>query len=350
MGQSVQHIRKTMTVNDHIRELLIRLLVSFVVMIAAGTLVFFFYAPILAILSSPLGAPLYYSNPAGSFSFVMKICVTGALIIAIPVLIFNLIMFIRPAFEQTLSMKRVIVTTIVSTFLAITGAAFAFYCILPGTLKFFSDFQVSGLEALISADSYLNFITNLIIMFIVVFQIPLLIVFIDHIKPLKPITLMKKGKWVIIGSLIVTIVQPFTYDLLTSLAIALPIIALYYLSIGMVILQHAMAKHKEQKSAHALVAKPSMVPKTEITIDNLVYESIQDELSNLNKPIVAPMPYVSSQTSVMSIKKSRTRPEPVTPPAWVLERKARQEQFSKQVHVFSDIISKPKVNRALASQ
>jgi sec-independent protein translocase protein TatC len=352
VGQSIQkpNEKKPTTVNDHIRELVVRLLVSLAVMGIAGTVVFFFYGPILSFLSSPLGAPLYYSNPAGSFSFVMKICVTGASIIAIPVLIFNIIMFLRPAFEKTLSMKRILITTATSTFLAISGAAFAFYVILPGSLKFFKGFQVSGLHALISADSYLGFITNMIIMFVFVFQIPLLIIFIDHVKPLKPISMIKKGKWVVIGAIVLTIIQPFTYDFMTSVLIALPIIALYYLSVFAVIMQHVRERRKEKKAVYATIAKPVTAPVPQMTVDDLLYESMLDELLTLDKP--APIPvhvHKIAPTPVNPSMDFKKKPAPRTEiaiPAWVLERKARQQQFSQQVNVFSDIIRNSGVSHA----
>lgn len=355
MGQSVQNLngKKPTTVNDHIRELVVRLLVSLAAMMVAGTVVFFFYEPILAFLSSPLGAPLYYNNPAGSFSFVMKICLTGALIVTIPVLIFNIIMFAKPAFQKVLSMKRILLTTVVSTLLAISGAIFAFYVVLPGSLKFFSGFQVSGLHALISADSYLSFLTNMIIMFVIVFQIPLIIIFIDHVKPIKPIELIKMSKWVIVGSLVLTILQPFTYDLVTSLFIALPVIALYYLSVLGVIMQHARVKRQESNAVYAVVAKPTISLTPQLVVDEPLYESLLDELSTLEKPsalpvrVRRPMPAMPSD-SVMEFKKPATRATQteVAIPAWVLERKARQQQFSQQVNVFSDIIRKPGVSHA----
>jgi Sec-independent protein secretion pathway component TatC len=64
VSQSIQNSNenKPTTVNDHLRELAVRLLVSIAAMGIAGTVVFFFYEPILAFLSSPLGEPLYYSN------------------------------------------------------------------------------------------------------------------------------------------------------------------------------------------------------------------------------------------------------------------------------------------------
>ncbi len=352
MGQPIQKLeeKKPATVNDHLRELTVRLFVTLAAMGIAGTVVFFFYGPILAFLSSPLGAPLYYSNPAGSFSFVMKICLTGALIVTIPVLTFNIIMFVKPVFNKTLSMKRILITTGISTCLAITGAVFAFYVILPGSLKFFKGFQVNGLHALISADSYLSFITNLIIMFVFVFQIPLLMIFIDYIKPLKPINLIKRGKWVVIGALVITIIQPFTYDFVTSLLIALPIIGLYYLSVLAVFMQHARGRRKERQSVFAVVAKPVLTPLNQLAMDEPLYESLRDELSNLEKPVPthvhihkpAPLPRV---TQDMDFKRPTVRTE-IAIPAWVLERKARRQQFSKQVNVFSDIIRKPGVSHA----
>jgi sec-independent protein translocase protein TatC len=212
VGKATRQPSKPTTLYDHIRELQMRLIVSAVALTVAGIIVYAFYGQLLKLLSSPLGAPLYYDTPAGSFSFIMKICFTGGLIIAIPVLIYNLIMFVRPAFGETLPKRRVYLTTIASTFLAMAGAMFAYTVILPGALKFFAGFQVSGLSALISADNYLGFVTNIIITFVIMFQLPLLIMFFDTIKPISPKKLLKGEKWVVLGSLVLALIVPFTYD------------------------------------------------------------------------------------------------------------------------------------------
>ena len=348
MGQSVQHLHKPTTVNDHIHELQMRLVVSAIALAIVSFVIYLFYGPILALLSSPLGAPLYYSTPAGSFTFVMKICFTGALIVTIPILTYNIIMFIRPAFEKTLTMKRVLITTGSSTLLAIAGAAFAFYCILPGTLLFFKGFQVTGLNALISADNYLGFVTNIIIMFVIVFQIPLLVTFIDIIKPLKPKKLLKMEKWVILGSLIVALLAPFTYDLLTSLLIALPIIVLYNLSIVIVVGRHASAKQKARTTVSATLAKPSTLATSILSLDEIVFESFADDLINLEKPV--PVSNIATLGECMDIKSHNIRHETVAPAAWVEERKAKRAALSIQVHVFSDIRRVQRASHVLASQ
>jgi sec-independent protein translocase protein TatC len=195
-------------------------------------------------MSSPLGTPLYYSDPSGGFSFVMKVCFTCGLVLSIPVLIYNSIMFVRPAFKNILTVKYVIRISIFSTLLAIAGAVFAYICILPGTLDFFKGFDGSGLSALISADSYLSFLTNLIIMFVIVFQIPLVISIIDRIKPIPPKKLLKYEGPVIFICIFASLFAPFTYDLFTNLIFAGPMIILYNLSIVVIAVNH-MKKPKK---------------------------------------------------------------------------------------------------------
>lgn len=342
MGKKTNNLNMPTTVYDHIRELRTRLFVSIMALGAAGTVIYLFYGQVLALLSSPLGAPLYYSNPAGSFSFVMKICLTGALIVTIPVLAYNIIMFIRPAFIEYLPKKRVVKTTLGSTVLAISGAAFAFLCILPGTLSFFKGFQVDGLKAMISADNYLNFVTNIIIMFVIVFQIPLIITFIDRIKPIKPIKLFKMEKWVILGSLIIALIAPFTYDLLTSLLIALPVVALYNLSIVIVLHGHAVKRRKSHKEFCARIAKP--VTESASSKNSLSFENLADEIINLEQTS-QPVDTTSSKP-VMDIMPTIAQTK-VQPADWVIQRKIERAKLNQRVSVFSDI-QKPRVNSTCA--
>lgn len=338
MGKTANNNHTPKTVYDHIRELQMRFFASAVALIVGGFAVYAIYEPILGILSAPLGAPLYYSNPTGGFAFVMKICFTGGLIIAIPVLIYNLIMFVRPVFPTALSMKRILLTTLGSTLLAIAGTLFAYYCILPGTLHFFASFQVDGLNALISADEYLGFVTNIIITFIVMFQIPLVIAFIDKIKPLQPKQLLKMEKWVILGSLIIALLVPFAYEFVTSMLIAVPIVALYNLSIILVIFQHQLSAKRAQALSQAIIIKSKQDINSDIAIDQ-IYDNIADEIGKLAKPatpIVQSLATGSTSTT-MDIKKQFKQPEAIKPAAWVEYRKHRHLLINKRTKVFSDI-------------
>lgn len=342
MGRSVRRSQPAITLYDHIRELQMRLLASVSVLVAAGVAVYFIYEPLLTLLRSPLNAPLYYSTPAGSFAFVMKICFMGALVITIPVIIYNLIMFIKPVFEKEVAIKRIYTTAALSLVFAATGAIFAFTCILPGTLHFFAGFQVSGLNALISADSYLNFVTNVIITFIIMFQIPLLIGFIDSIKPLSPKKLLKMEKWVILGSLIIALLVPFTFDVITSLLVALPIVALYNISIAIVVLKHI----KLSRKAHAAIIKPSFNPSvaSTLSLDELAFNSFADELINQKTPDA---PIASPRHTVMDICYTTTKPKPITPVDYIVNQ-PKLKTFNNHARLISDFNRLPRTNHASA--
>ncbi len=269
---------------DHIRELRMRLIVCAVVLLVGGVVGYFFYAPILEWLRSPLGHDLYYSTPAGSFNFIIKVASMVGILATVPFIIFQLIMFIKPVFSDKLSTTRIFTYTIASILLAITGALFAFYAILPGALKFFAGFQVAGLSALIDANNYLNFVTNAIVTFIIVFQIPLLMVIIDRIKPIAPKKLLSMEKYVVLGGLLVSLIVPFAMDLTTCLLIASPIIILYNLSVAVIIIRHALTrKIVDEVSA--------MVPMSEYEIamdDELVDEFFKTSSQKL--PTLPPAP------------------------------------------------------------
>jgi hypothetical protein len=132
---------------------------------------------------------------------------------------------------------------------------------LPGALKFFGGFQVPGLSALISADSYLSFVSNSLITFMIVFQIPLLMIIFDRIKPISPKKLLAMEKYVVLAGLLVALIVPFAFDVVTCLLIAAPIVILYNVSVAIIIVRHA------RRAAWAK-RHPVVTTKKELSIDD----------------------------------------------------------------------------------
>jgi sec-independent protein translocase protein TatC len=337
-----QGARQQATVVDHIRELQKRLFVSVIALVLAGIAVYFIYEPILDLLRSPLNTPLYYTSPAGSFAFVMKICFMGALAVTIPLIIYNVVMFIRPAFKEKVPVRRVYSVAAFSGILAAAGSAFGFLVIIPGALKFFQGFQVDGLSALISADAYLGFVTNVIITFVIMFQIPLLIAFIDTITPLTPKKLLGAEKWVILGSLVVSFLVPFALDITTSLLIALPIVALYNIAIVIVVMQHAKARRravKYQRSLHNI----ALIPSSNLALSELSFESLVGSPQIVTAPaqeaMWQPARPTAKQQAGMDIRPLAIRPAPVKPAPWV-HRVHDQIALDPRAPIISDIAPK----------
>lgn len=350
MKRLVRHSRPTTKLFDHLRELQMRVIVSAIALVISGIAVYAFYEPLLALLRSPLNAPLYYSSPAGSFAFVMKICFMGALVITIPVIVYNLIMFVRPVFEEIVPLRRVYITTIISSGLAVAGAAFGFIFIIPGSLHFFAGFQVSGLSALISADSYLNFVTNVIITFVLVFQLPLLIAFFDTVKPLPPKKLLGMEKWVVLGSLVIALLVPFAFDLTTSLLIAAPIVVLYNIGIVIVAMQHARLARKFRAAARAnTVVRPTAsqlsMNTSALSLSELSFEGLAGELASFEQS--PPHPASEPQRAGVDIRPLTVRPQTVIPADWV-HRLAEPIELGSHVRLISDVRRKSPVNRVLA--
>jgi sec-independent protein translocase protein TatC len=196
-----------------------------------GLIGYTFRNSIVNFIQRPLGSPLYYTSPAGSFNFVMKLAFLIGVFIAIPVIIYHLIKFIEPALPIKIKGSFLIKVIGSSFILALMGAAFGYYLIIPMSLHFFNSYSTHNIKPLISTGEYLTFIINAIISFVFLFQIPLIILFINFIKPLKPNDLLRYQKHVIIGSLIIAVILPFTYSPIIQFVLAIPIIALYYLSI-----------------------------------------------------------------------------------------------------------------------
>lgn len=246
-----------LTFAGHVHELRRRLYAPALILLAGGFIGYRYNKEIIGFLQAPLNQTLYYSNPAGGFNFVMKVSVILGIVLAIPVITYNLVAFLKPAFAKRISRKLIILVTAFSIIFGLAGAAFAYFLILPVSLHFFMGVNTSGLTPLISADDYLNFVLTCVLTFFLLFQIPLIVLFINHIKPLSPRKLLKYEKFVIAGSLVIALVLPFTYDPLTMFLIALPMIVLFNLSLLFVWL----ANRRRTKRDKANLVRTEQAPK-----------------------------------------------------------------------------------------
>jgi sec-independent protein translocase protein TatC len=224
----------TNTFHQHLLELRTRVLWIFLAIIVSGAIGFAYRVPLVTFLQQPLGGPLYYTNPAGSFTFSINVSVVVSLFIALPVIVYQLLRFIEPAL--TTRIKKGLMTKVIfaSFGLATAGVVFGYYVIVPLSLNFFAKYSTASLKPLISSDAYLSYLINNLVIFALVFQLPLIILFIDRLRPMSPRALLKYQRYVIVGALIIALILPFTYDPITQFVVALPMIVLYYISVLLV--------------------------------------------------------------------------------------------------------------------
>jgi sec-independent protein translocase protein TatC len=247
----------------HVQELRRRIMVTVLVLLAGAGAAFIFREPLVDLIVRPLDMPLFYSSPGGSLDFVMQLCVSVGAIIALPVLVYNLIRFIEPALmHKRVSRKSALLIIISSVILAGVGIWFAYTWVLPTSFHFFAEFSFGPVKPLISTTDYMRFVLGCLVMFAIVFQVPLVLLMFNNIRRFPPNSLSKYHKHVFIAALVIALVMPFTYDPITMFIIALPIVVLYELSVFLIWFANRKhnKKHKPQKSAHHKPHSPALKP------------------------------------------------------------------------------------------
>lgn len=248
--------------HHHVKELRRRLVWVVLAVGISGALGYVFRAPVIKLLQNPLGAPLFYTSPAGSFNFIMKVSTIIGVFIALPVIVFQLLKFIEPALPKKIGNSSLLGLILTSFMLALSGIAFGFFVMIPISLKFFAGYSNAQIQPLISAEEYLNFVLNTLIFFALVFQLPLITLFGNTIKPTKPRKLLKYQKHVVVGSLAVALILPFTYDPVSQFVMAMPIIVLFYISVAVLWVVDRRASKKLKKMVRkqdAKAQKPQVV-------------------------------------------------------------------------------------------
>ena len=224
-----ENIDRDLSLAEHLTELR-RCLVKAGAALVAGTAVSFYYLEyILKTLTAPVGQ-LYYLRPAEAFMIYMKIALLAGLILASPMMIYQLYNFIRPAL--TLREKhyaRFTIPIIIVLFLG--GMLFSYYFVFPRAVEFFLGFGAEHVSPLISMESYLDFMLMLVVPFGFVFNIPVVLLLLVYVKLVSVQALSKYQKHVILAAFILAALITPTPDIITQSLLALPMVVLYEVSL-----------------------------------------------------------------------------------------------------------------------
>jgi sec-independent protein translocase protein TatC len=223
---------------DHLEELRWRIIYSLgalVVGIGLGFLVVV-KLDLLLWLQHPIapflrGQHLVYTHPSDPFSVMLQLALVVGMVVALPVIGYNIWAFLSPALHR--HEKRVVIPVLVAaTFLFIAGVALAYILVLPMTLSFLYDIGSASLTPMITVSEYFGFVTSMCLAFGLVFEVPIVIVGLTALGIVTPMTLSKFRKYAVVlayaGSAIITPGDLFT----TTLALAIPLYFLYEISIA----------------------------------------------------------------------------------------------------------------------
>jgi sec-independent protein translocase protein TatC len=222
---------KRMPFLDHLEELrwtLVRSLLA----VAVGAIVAYIYSKeIVDFLHRPApDVKLIFLSPTGAFMTYIKVAIYAGLVFSLPYVAWEFWRFIVPGL---LSKERRLVPPIVffTVLCFLLGAAFAYYVIIPFGLQFLiGGFQTDYLTANITINDYLGFVVTMILVFGVVFELPVLAYFLSLIGLLTPEFLRSKRRYgIVVIFIVAAILTP--PDAFTQCMLALPLLVLYEISI-----------------------------------------------------------------------------------------------------------------------
>jgi len=185
---------------------------------------------ILNLLLSPLNQPLYYTSPAGGFSFTFSLSLFFGFVVFLPFFIFQILAFVAPAipFKARFSALKILLS---SCLLMVLGILFAYFLSLPAALNFLNKFGSGEVRSLISTNEYFSFVARYLIGFGILFQLPLIMLFINKIHRLVFKKLLGFGRWVILISFVIAAILTPTPDIVNQTIMAVPVIVLYLVSV-----------------------------------------------------------------------------------------------------------------------
>ena len=217
---------------EHIEALRGHLLRSLAAMAVTSAIGFAFASRILDWLSKPIGGitKLQAIEVTESIGAFMRVSLLTGFALAFPYLCFELFGFVNPGLRRR---ERVLALMAIpmAFLLFLLGAAFAYFIMLPAALPFLLNFM--GIHTVPRPSNYITFVTSLIFWIGIAFQFPLIVYALAAMGVVRAGMLLRGWRFAVVGIAVVAAAVTPTVDPINMSLVMLPMIVLYFLSIGL---------------------------------------------------------------------------------------------------------------------
>ncbi len=234
---------------EHLEEFRNRIIKAIIGVIIGAVICLIFSKQLLNVLLWPttrvdMPIDIQVLKVQGMFIVTLEIAFFGGILVSLPFLLYQVWMFIAPGLYR--NEKRYIPRVIASaTLLFLTGVAFAYFLIFPFALEFFLGLAPETVQTNIAIDFYISFIIRLLVIFGVVFQLPIMSYFLSKMGIITPVFMRKHRRHSIV--IIFVMAALFTPpDPFTQVMLAIPLILLYEISIYISYLVHKSKKNRDK--------------------------------------------------------------------------------------------------------
>ena len=184
--------------------------------------------------TKPVRLRIVYTNPVEAFSIKLKVAFLGGVVFAVPFVAWLIWRFVRPALQP--HERRVVrLACMLSVFLFVVGGVFG-YCFLPVGIPALMHFGMTGVEQIWPFDDYIGFCTKLVLAFGLAFQMPLLLGVLGRLGVVRSEDLKRARPYAVVLILVLAalLTPP---DVLSQIALAIPLCGLY--EISLIVVRHS---------------------------------------------------------------------------------------------------------------
>jgi len=219
-----------MTIWGHLEELRKRLLYSLITLVFGMVIAVIFSDFLLNLVSQPIGGfeNLLSIQVTENLSVYFRITMLGGFILALPLILIQLILFVSPGLKKT---ERAWLFRVIplATILFGGGVAFAYFIMLPTAIPFLVQFP--GPEVLPKWRDYVSFVTNLLFWIGVSFETPLIMFVLAKFQIISAKGLLKQWRYAVIIIAVIAAVATPTPDPVNMALLMAPLLLLYLLGI-----------------------------------------------------------------------------------------------------------------------
>jgi sec-independent protein translocase protein TatC len=222
------------TLVEHLGELRTRLIISLAAIAAAFVVTYIFHGRLLDWLNRPLpdrlDKPVTFS-PIEPFATSMWVSFYAALLLALPVVLWQLWAFLAPAIEEH-RQRSIAVLVGFATALALGGVAFGYWVVLTPAIHFLTNYDSSHYTILIRARDYYKFTSFVLLGVALAFEVPIFVLALVRLRILTAAKLRSTWR---IGVFLMTVIGVLLpgVDPISTLLSVVPLVTLYVLSIGL---------------------------------------------------------------------------------------------------------------------
>jgi sec-independent protein translocase protein TatC len=222
------------TLVEHLGELRARLIISLLALAVGFGVAFAFHGHLLDWLNRPLPdnlkKPITFS-PIEPFATSIMVSLWAGLLLALPVVFWQIWSFLAPAFEEHRQRSMALLVGF-ATVLGLGGVAFGYWVILSPAIHFLTNYDSPHYEILIRARDYYRFVSFVLLGVALAFEVPVFVLALVRLHILSAARLRSTWRFGVFVMTVIGVLLPGVDPVSTILSV-IPLVTLYVLSLGL---------------------------------------------------------------------------------------------------------------------